>query len=298
MTLFLGILIFSSIVNSIAIVPFIDFLYRAKFIRRGTPLGGGMLIISTVTLLYALLFPLLSPLGVSVTSFFPIKKELNIIFFTFISFGLLGFYNDIIKIFGFAKTGFFGLRIRHKLIIQTVLAVVISLMLFFNLQISIINIPFFGVLHLGWWYIPLATFIILAFTNAFNISDSLDGLSCGVLIICLLAFWALSVTSLDTPLSVFIALWIGALISFLYFNVYPARIRLGNVGSLSFGATLAVVGLLLGKIVALVVIGGIFLIAPFHHWLRIKGWEEPKIVMRAWLAAVILAIFGLWLAQL
>ncbi len=298
MTLFLGILIFSAIINSIAIVPFIDFLYRAKFNRRGTPLGGGVLIISTVTLLYALLFPVLSPMGVSITSFFSIKEELNIIFFTFISFGLLGFYDDIVKIFGFAKTGFFSLRVRHKLVIQTVLALIISLMLFFNLQINIINIPFLGILHLGWWYIPLATFIILAFTNAFDISDGLDGLSCGTLLICLLAFWALSVSSLDTPLSVFIALWIGALIAFLYFNVYPARLRLGNAGGLAFGATLAIVGLLLGKIVALVVIGGIFLIAPFHQRLRVRGWEEPKIVMRAWLAAIILAVFGLWLAQL
>ena len=77
MTLFLGILIFSAIINSIAIVPFIDFLYRAKFNRRGTPLGGGVLIISTVTLLYALLFPVLSPMGVSITSFFSIKEELK-----------------------------------------------------------------------------------------------------------------------------------------------------------------------------------------------------------------------------
>ena len=167
MTLFLGILIFSAIINSIAIVPFIDFLYRAKFNRRGTPLGGGVLIISTVTLLYALLFPVLSPMGVSITSFFSIKEELNIIFFTFISFGLLGFYDDIVKIFGFAKTGFFSLRVRHKLVIQTVLALIISLMLFFNLQINIINIPFLGILHLGWWYIPLATYYS-CLTNAFE----------------------------------------------------------------------------------------------------------------------------------
>jgi phospho-N-acetylmuramoyl-pentapeptide-transferase len=119
---------------------------------------------------------------------------------------------------------------------------------------------------------------------------------------------------------VFVALWIGALVAFLYFNVYPARVWLGNAGGLAFGATLAVVGLLLGKTVGLLVIGGIFMaevgssflqimwfkltgkrlfaIAPLHHLLQIKGWEEPKIVMRAWLVAIMLAIFGLWLAQL
>jgi len=129
MALYLGILIFSFIVTSIAIVPFIDYLYRLRFTRRderaditatdtpefrklhqlhskkvGTPIGGGVLIITLVTLLYALLFPIISRLGVYITSAFPIKEELNIIFFTFISFGLLGLYDDIMKIFGFAKT--------------------------------------------------------------------------------------------------------------------------------------------------------------------------------------------------
>ena len=345
MALYLGILIFSFIVTSISIIPFIDFLYRLRFTRRderlqvaptstkefkklhdehskkiGTPIGGGVLIIALVTALYWLILPLMRRLGVYFTSVFPVKAELNIIFFTFISFGLLGLYDDIVKIFGFAKSGFFGLRVRHKFIIQVILAFTIALMLYFNLKIDILNIPSFGVLHLKWFFVPLATFIIVAFTNAFDFTDGLDGLSCGVLLICLLAFWALSVASLDTPLSSFLALWIGALIAFLYFNVYPARIWLGNAGGLAFGATLAVVGLLLGKIIALVVIGGIFVvevtssflqivsfkltgkrlfpIAPVHHWLQVIGWPEPKIVMRAWLAAIMLAIFGLWLAQL
>ena len=162
--------------------------------------------------------------------------------------------------------------------------------------------------------------VIVFFANAFNITDGLDGLSCGMLTICLFAFWIISASVLDTTLSVFVSLWIGGLIAFLYFNVYPARILLGDVGSLSFGATLAVVGLLLGKIMALPVIGGffvveaisslvqifskkflkrkVFAVAPFHLWLQNKGWEEPKIVMRAWLAGLMLAIFGLWLASL
>lgn len=345
MALYLGILIFSFIFTGIAIVPFIDFLYRLKFTRRderqtvgqgdtaafralheqhskkvGTPIGGGLLIIAVVVVLYALLMPVISRFGVFIATGFPIKEELNVIFFTFISFGLLGLYDDIMKIFGFDRSGFFGLRVRHKFIIQIIIACITALLLYFNLHIDIFYIPFLGVFHLGWAYIPVAAFIIISFTNAFDITDGLDGLSCGVLLICLLAFWAMSVASLDTPLSVFVALWIGALMAFLYFNVYPARIWLGNAGGLAFGATLAVVGLLLGKIVALVVIGGFFMIevsssflqivwfkmtgkrlfpiAPFHHFLQLRGWEEPKIVMRAWLAAIILAIFGLWLAQL
>ena len=209
---------------------------------------------------------------------------------------------------------------RHKFLIQWVLAFIISFLMYFNLRIDIINIPFWGVLKIGPLFIPLAAFIIVSFANAFNITDGLDGLASGLLLISLFAFWLLSHSILDTPLSVFIALWIGALLAFLYFNVYPARIFLGDVGALSFGATLAVVGLLVGKAVALVIIGGLFVVevlssliqilskkflkrkaftvAPLHLWLQNQGWEEPKIVMRAWLAGIILAVLGLWLAYI
>jgi len=341
MALYLGLLIFSFAVTSILVVPFINLLYKFKVLRCrqttrdflgwrtkifdrlhahkvGTPVGGGLLIIAVVSLLYALLFPLISYLGVFISAAHSIKDELNILFFSFISFGLLGFYDDIRKLFGFRQTGFFGLRLRHKFLIQWILALIIGILLRQNLGIDFVHIPFFGTVSLGWWYVPFAAFVIVAFTNAFNITDGLDGLACGLLTVCLFALWILASTVLDTPLSIFLSLWIGALVAFLYFNVYPARIWLGDVGALSFGATLAVVGLLIGKVIALVVIGGFFVVevsssllqifwkqvfkkrlfavAPFHLWLQNRGWEEPKVVMRAWLAGLMLAIFGLWLA--
>ena len=341
MALYLGLLIFSFLVTSVLVVPFINLLYKFKFLRRrqvtrdfqgiktkifdrfhkhkaGTPVGGGLLIIAVVTFLYVLILPALSFGGVFITHAYPIRDELNVLFFTFISFGFLGLYDDILKFFGFKKTGFFGLRLWHKFAIQWALAFTIAILLFRNLGIDFLHIPFLGTITLGFWYIPFATFVIVAFTNAFNITDGLDGLSCGLLTICLFAFWILSSQALDTPLSLFISLFIGALLAFLYFNIYPARIWLGDVGALSFGATLAVVGLLIGKTIALVVIGGLFIleigssflqigskkllkkklftVAPFHLWLQNKGWEEPKIVFRAWLAGIVLAIFGLWLA--
>jgi phospho-N-acetylmuramoyl-pentapeptide-transferase len=138
--------------------------------------------------------------------------------------------------------------------------------------------------------------------------------------ISLFGLWFLSASILDVPLSLFLALWIGALISFLYFNIFPARLFMGDVGSLAFGATLAVVGLLLGKVFALLIIGFIFVLeisssfgqlvskkffgkrilpaAPFHLTLQRYGWEEPKIVQRAWLIQILLTIFGLWLTEL
>ena len=116
------------------------------------------------------------------------------------------------------------------------------------------------------------------------------------------------------------ALWLGTIIAFLYFNVWPARVFLGDAGALSFGAMIAVIGLLVGNVVTLFIIGGIFVIeaassaiqilgwrllkkpifplAPIHHTFLAIGWEEPKIVARAWIAGVILAVFGLWLATI
>jgi len=247
-------------------------------------------------------------------------SEVKILLFTFISFGLLGLLDDTKKTFAWVKNGFFGLRLRHKLILEIVLAGIIGFWLVNELKISIFNVPLLGVFHLGWWYIPFAIFVIIAFANAFNITDGLDGLSAGVLVIALFAFWFLSAAILDSVLSIFLALWIGGVLAFLYFNVLPSRIFLGDVGALSFGATFAVVGLILGKTPALIVIGGIFVIevassliqliaksitgkkvfaaAPFHLWLQVKGWPESKIVMRFWILAIVLALFGLWLALL
>ena len=341
MALLLGLLIFSFVITSLGLVPFINLLYHLKFTRqaqhtkdafnrptpifdkfhrhkKGTPVGGGFLVITVVTLLFFLLFPLAKYLGVFVTNVYPIKEEIHVIFFTLVSFGILGLYDDIMKFFNFKHTGFFGLRLHHKFIIQWVLALIIALLLYINLGIDILYIPFFGTLNLSWLYVPFAALVIVAFANAVNITDGLDGLASGVLMVALFAFWVLSAAILDTPLSFFLALWLGSLISFLYFNVYPARIWLGDVGALAFGATFAVVGLLLGKVMALLIIGAFFIIeilssflqllskkfthkklfpvSPFHLWLQLIGWEEPKIVTRAILAGIMLAIFGVWLA--
>jgi len=136
--------------------------------------------------------------------------------------------------------------------------------------------------------------------------------------ISLFGLWFLSASILDVPLSLFLSLWIGSLVSFLYFNVFPARMFMGDVGALAFGATLGVVGLLLGKVVALGIIGFVFVFevatslmqivsrkvwkrklfpaAPFHLTLQAHGWEEPKIVQRVWLMQIMLTLFGVWLA--
>jgi len=343
MQLLLGVLLLSFFTISLILVPFINYLYKIKFQRQrqktrdifssptpifdrlhgwkeGTPVGGGLLVILVVSLLSFALFQLRTFLGHQITAVYPLDKELFVLFFTFWSFGLLGLYDDLIKTFGLPKKKFWGLRFRYKFLLQWALALFVACFLYFDwgLDIHIVNIRFFDVFDIGVFFIPFAAFVIVAFANAVNITDGLDGLASGLLVICLLAFLAISQQFLDIPLSVFIGLWIGAMIAFLYFNVHPARIWLGDVGALSFGATLAVIGLLFGKVLGLAVIGGIFVIevsssllqlmskkfrgkklfevAPLHLYFQNKGWEEPKIVMRFWLAGAMAAIIGLWLA--
>lgn len=340
---YLGNVIVSFILTSLAIVPFINFLYRIKFQRQkqvtidalgkrspifdkfhghkaGTPVGGGLLVITSVTILFGLILKLMQIAGFSVVQVYPLRSEVLIIFFTFLSFGMLGLYDDMKKFFGFEKSKVFGLRLHHKFALQWGLGLAVAWMLYNFLGISFLHVPFLGTINMGLFYIPFAAFTIVSFTNAVNITDGLDGLAGGVLMICLFGFWILSATVLDTPISLFVSLWIGSLIAFLYFNIYPARIWMGDVGALAFGATLAVVGLLLGKVAGLLVIGGLFFlevftsgvqllgkailkrkifpVAPFHLWLQHKGWEEPKIVSRAWLAGLILTIVGLWVSLL
>lgn len=328
----LGLTISSFFVTAILIVPFIDFLYRIKMRRQhqvtkdmfnkrtpifdkfnswkaGTPVGGGLLIL-VVTIIWTLW-----AYGIFGTTVKP--WEIFVLFFSFISFGALGFYDDLKKLVG-AKTGFFGLRFRHKFIIQWVLALIIASVFYFQLSYSFIFIHGFGVINIGILFIPFAAFVIVAFTNAINITDGLDGLASGLLLICLIAFLIINSTQLDEPLGIFISVLMGSLAAFLYFNIYRARLWLGDVGALSLGAVLAVIGLLTGKVLALMIIGGFFVIeagssmiqllskkylgrkafpvAPFHLYLQNKGWEEPKIVMRAWLIGFFLAIVGIFIA--
>lgn len=332
----LGLTLLSMFFTGILIIPFIDFLYRIKLRRQnqhtvdifnkptpvfdkynswkvGTPFGGGALIIVVVTILSLWSYGLFS---VEVS-----KWEIFVLLFSFISFGVLGFYDDLKKLVDDPKKyHVFGLRFRYKFIIQWVLAFFIASVIYFKLGYSSLFISGLGPFDLGFLYIIMAAVAIVSFVNAFNITDGLDGLASGLLLICLGAFLAISSAQLNSTLGQFIAVLMGAVAAFLYFNIFKARIWLGDVGSMSLGASLAVIGLLSGKILALGVIGGVFVIevstsliqllskkylgrrifsaAPFHLLLLKKGWEEPKIVMRAWLLGLFFAILGLYIALL
>ncbi len=339
---YLFIIFLSFLVNTLCIIPFINLLYRIRFQRAnqqtrdafnkptpiydkfhqhkmGIPVGGGILVLTTTVLVFFAGLLAYVFFNQKILANYPsLINEIKILLFTFISFALLGIYDDLNKIFFWHKRQFFGLRLRHKLVIEIALALVTSYWLYSDLKINILHVPFFGVYDLSFLYIIFSTFVIVAFANAVNITDGLDGLASGVLIIALISFWVVARAILDVPTSLFIAAWLGGLLSFIYFNIYPARIFLGDAGALSFGATFAVIGLILGKAFALPIIGGVFLIeiassliqllskkflkrkifpvAPYHLFLQLRGWEEPKIVMRLWIISILFAIFGLMVA--
>lgn len=333
MTQLLGLVLLSFITTSICMVPFIDLLYflKRKFERaintvkdsetpihdklmkqdETTPSGGGILLILVLVVL---------SIGYASLSFSVDKISLTVLLFTLLSFGSLGLIDDIKLIITKRRGKFLGLDRKKMLIVQGLLALMIGLFLYFIAGINNLYITGLGNFIIGAWYIPLAAFVIVSFANAYNISDGLDGLSAGLLLICLFAFLALASVALDLTLASFIGIWIGALFAYLYFNVWPARIFLGDAGAFAFGATLAVVGLLTGKILALAIIGGMFVVivassliqiiskkifkrrilpvSPLHMYFRYLGWEEAKVVTRFWLMQGLFAIFGLWIALL
>jgi len=333
MSQLLGLTLLSAFITGILLIPFIDFLYKVKLRRQkqstvdmfnkptpffdklhawkeGTPFGGGILIIIVVSILTLWSYGLLS---VNFKLW-----EIFIVLFTLVGFGALGLYDDLKKLVDEKKTRIFGIRFRYKFLIQWILALIIATMLYYQLGYSFIFIRGFGLANIGFLYIPFAAFVIVSFANAFNIADGLDGLAPGLLVVCLAAFLAITANQLDQSLGIFIAILMGSVAAFLYFNIYKARIWLGDVGSLSLGASLAVAGLLTGKIVAVVFIGGVFVlevgssliqlagkrflgrkifpVAPLHLYLQKRGWDEPKIVMRAWLLGFLFAVVGLYIA--
>jgi phospho-N-acetylmuramoyl-pentapeptide-transferase len=330
----LGLVLIAFAVTSLVMVPFIDVLYflRRKYkkishnalssntpihnqLLKGkdidTPVGGGIPVILVLVLLSTI---------ITYFTNYRFTNDFFVLIFTILSFGLIGFLDDFRKVFANFNGKYAGLRGRYILVLQLIFAFVVALLLYYSIGIDNIFVPVFGNIILGLWYIPLAAFAIISFANAYNISDGLDGLSSGLLLICLFAFLILAGTVFNESLSIFVGLWIGALIAYLYFNVFPARIYLGDAGAYGFGATLAVVGLLTGKMIGLGVIGGMYVlivgssliqifskkvlkkkafpVAPIHMYFKYIGWEEPKIVARFWLAGIIFAVLGLWLALL
>jgi len=272
--------------------------------------GGGVLVVTAVCLFSALFYE---------WSSFRVNWTTATLYLTMLSFGLLGLYDDFMKTFGFKRTHFWGLRFRHKFFVQWSLALMLGWLLFSQMGLSTISFPLIGRVDLGWGYLLWAPLVIVASTNAFNITDGLDGLATGLFLILLAAFWYLATLSPFTgDILVFVSILIGSLLAFSYFNIYPARLWMGDTGALAFGALMGVVALMEDVSVALPVLAGVYTlettsslgqilskkfwgkkilsIAPLHHHLENLGWPETKVVMRFWLAGAVFAFLGITVA--
>jgi phospho-N-acetylmuramoyl-pentapeptide-transferase len=275
---------------------------ESHFIKEGTPTMGGLLVVAVVL---GIFFFLRQP---DAATFAPLAALAGV--------GALGAFDDYLN----ARTGE-GIRARQKLIWLTVVAFVAAWQIQQTYAINAIAIPFYGPLPIEpWLYVLFAAFAIIAAANGVNITDGLDGLSGGTVAIAFVAYMLIAL--LNTPaqpnLALLCSLIIGALLGFLWFNVHPAQIFIGDSGALSLGATLAVTALITGQILVLPLIGIIFVIetvsvilqvayfrvtggrrlfrmSPIHHHFELGGWDEEKITIRFWIVAILAALLGVTL---
>jgi phospho-N-acetylmuramoyl-pentapeptide-transferase len=273
---------------------------EAHYTKEGTPTMGGLLIIAVVIGL-ALALDL-----VDASTFAPLAA-LGLV-------GLLGAADDYLN----AKTGD-GIRGRQKMLWLTVVAIFAAQQIQRTYAIDAVAVPFVGAVQIEpFAYVAFAAFAIIAASNGVNITDGLDGLAGGTLIFAFVAYLiiaALNVPLAQPNLAVLCALIIGALLGFLWFNVHPAQVFMGDSGSLALGATLAVTALIAGQILILPLIGIIFVaetasvilqiafyrvtggrrlfrMSPMHHHFELGGWDEEKITMRFWIVALLAAMLG------
>ncbi|HEV2413041.1 MAG TPA: phospho-N-acetylmuramoyl-pentapeptide-transferase [Candidatus Saccharimonadales bacterium] len=231
--------------------------------------------------------------------------------------GMVGFVDDIINLRGVGQ-GIAGLNAKLKLLLITLVAAAGGWYFYFKLGYNMIYLPFFGEWHLGVWLIPLFIIVIISTSNAVNISDGLDGLAGGLLTIAFGVYAVIAFMQHNLGIAGFCATLVGALLAYLWFNIYPARFMMGDVGSFALGTALGVVAMLTNTVALLPIIGiifvaeagssliqivskkafhrKVFISAPVHHHLEAMGWPETKVTMRFWVLGQVAAVVGLIIA--
>ena len=285
--------------------------------KAGTPTMGGCLILPVImasTLMWA------DPKNIYVW----------LILFVIFSYGLIGFADDYLKM---ARKNSKGLSVKAKFTLQVLVALVVAIILdLYPGFDSLLNVPFFKNVtpDLGWLYIPMAAFIIVGTSNAVNLTDGLDGLAIGPIVVAFTSYLIFSymaghikiATYLQIPyvsgtgeLSVLCGAVVGAGLGFLWYNAFPAEVFMGDVGSLPLGAVLGTVAVITKQELVLILVGGLFVVetlsvifqvvyfrltggqrifrmAPIHHHFELKGWAESKVTVRFWIIAIILALLS------
>jgi phospho-N-acetylmuramoyl-pentapeptide-transferase len=290
---------------------------ESHFVKEGTPTMGGALIVLAIalpTLMWADLTNLYIWVALLVTG----------------GYALVGLCDDWMKV---SRKNSVGISARRKMLWQLLIAFVASWLLYNHPGFdTTLALPFFKNVRpdLGWGYIPFAMLVMVGASNAVNLTDGLDGLAIGPVIIgaatyLLLAYLAgnakyseyLQISSVAGAgeLAILCGSMVGAGLGFLWFNAYPAQVFMGDVGSLSLGGALGVTAVIAKQEFLLVIVGGIFVVealsvimqvasfrmfgkrifrmAPIHHHFELKGWAEPKIIVRFWIISIILALISL-----
>ncbi|MCA1041095.1 phospho-N-acetylmuramoyl-pentapeptide-transferase [Bacillus infantis] len=297
---------------------FIPFLRRLKFgqsIREegpqshqkktGTPTMGGIMILLSVTV---------TTLVMS-SKFAEPTAEIYMVLLVTLGFGLLGFLDDFIKV---ALKRNLGLTSKQKLLGQ----IIISLIFYFIFQTNEfsteVSIPFTDLsIDLGWGYALFIIFWLVGFSNAVNLTDGLDGLVSGTAAIAFGAFAVLAWNQSQFEVSIFSVAVVGAVLGFLVFNAHPAKVFMGDTGSLALGGAIATVAILTKLEIILIIIGGVFVIetlsvilqvisfkttgkrifkmSPLHHHYELVGWSEWRVVVTFWTVGLLFAILGIYI---
>jgi phospho-N-acetylmuramoyl-pentapeptide-transferase len=283
--------------------------------KENTPTMGGIIIWGTVLLLAVLIF-ILDKIFNGVFSYlnFIDRAQTYLPLITMFIAAILGLFDDILGAFKIGPNGG-GLRVSQKLIIYSVISAIGGLWFYFRLGWDVLYVPFVGGVTIGWWYIPIFMFVIIASAFSTNETDGLDGLAGGVMLFAFVSLTMVSFILERFHLAAFGAVVIGALIAFLWFNIYPARFFMGDTGSMALGITMGVIAMLTNTTLFLpffafilvveslsVIIQltskkffkrKVFLSTPIHHHFEALGWHETRITMRFWIVSMISCILGL-----
>lgn len=234
--------------------------------------------------------------------------------FGLVTAGFIGLLDDFINIRGNGK-GVAGLRTPLKFFLILLIATVGALYFYFKLGYSVIHVPAVGNFEIGIFYIPLFILVIISTSNAVNITDGLDGLSGGLLATSFGAFAVIALAQGNIGIAGFCMAAVGAVLAYTWFNIFPARFFMGDIGSFALGTALGVVAMLTNSVFVLPIIGLVFVLeagssliqilskkifkrkifisAPLHHHLEAKGWPETKVTMRLWIIGAICACLGI-----
>ncbi|MCX7816369.1 MAG: phospho-N-acetylmuramoyl-pentapeptide-transferase [Syntrophales bacterium] len=286
--------------------------------KEGTPTMGGLMIIFAVIISTLLWANLTNP-------------YIWLVIMVTVSFGLIGFFDDYLKL---TRENSKGLPGRVRLLAEITVAFFVGLVLYFKPNFSsAVTMPFFKTVlpDIGWGYVLLTVFIIVGCANAVNLTDGLDGLAIGPVIVCFMTYLLFSYFSgnvkianyLQIPyvsgtgeLAIFCGAMVGAGLGFLWYNAYPAQVFMGDVGALALGGALGTLAILTKQEILLAIVGGVFVLetvsvifqvgwfklshgkrifrmAPLHHHFELKGWAEPKIIVRFWIISILLALLAI-----